>query len=560
MMNAPITLLAAPRAADRPARPYSGWQAETTYITETAMNQKAASLSTLLASMLGIGMLASTAAYAAELKLGISSDVTSVDPQYASLPGNYTVAKHMFEALAEVDADGRITPRLAESWKRITPTVWEFKLRRGVSFHDGSPFTAEDVVYSLARPATLTSSPATLNGYLKDIVKAEAVDAGTVRLTTESPISVLPSYLSMVPLVSKKATTGLTPEDFETGKGMVGTGPYKFVKFLRSDRVEMARNDAYWGAKPVYDKATIRIIPNNPARTAALLSGEVDAIMAVPPADLPRLRQNANLTVYTKPLSRFTFWIMNQFSDQLPTATDHAGKPLAANPMKDVRVRRAFSKAIDRDAIGSRVMDGLGVPTQNSVPSTMFGYDADLKPERYDLEGAKKLMAEAGYPNCFAFSLFARNDNHPTDPNQAQAVGQMLSRLGCKVNVEAVPTSVFFSRGNKLELSLGLLSSGADGGDMGVSLEYMFSHPKNNPFRKINMQTYDSAAFWKPLREALESTDEGKREQLYKEVSRAIYNDVGVIPTELLVGTWAARKGVKITPRSDERLYAFETQ
>lgn len=502
-----------------------------------------------------------TAAWAQgqEFKFAIAADVTSMDPQYANLPGNFVVSRHMFETLADLNADGRLFPKLAESWRRVDSTMWEFKLRQGVRFHDGSTLTAQDVVYSLQRPATLTASPATLNGFLKDIVKFEATDAATVRLTTRTPLAVLPNYLAMVPIVSQKATQDLKPEDFETGRGMVGTGPYKFVKFLRSDRVELARNDAYWGSKPTFEKATIRIIPNNPARTAALLSGEVDAIASVPAADLPRIRQNQALTVYTKPLSRFTFWIMNQHSEPLPTATDHTGKPLAANPFKDVRVRRAFSMAIDREAIGSRVMDGLGVPTQNSIPSTMFGYNPELKPVRYDLEGAKKLMAEAGYPNCFSFSLFARNDNHPTDPNQAQAVGQMLSRLGCKVNVEAIPTSVFFTRGNKLELSFMLMAAGADGGDMGVSLEYMFSNPTNNPFRKINMQTYDSPNFWKPLRAALESTDEAQREQYYRETAKVLHDEVGVIPTELLVGVWASRKDIKLTPRVDERLYAFET-
>jgi peptide/nickel transport system substrate-binding protein len=497
-------------------------------------------------------------AQAADLKLAIATDVTSMDPQYANIAGNVQVSRHMFESLADLDADGRLVPRLAESWRRTDALVWEFKLRHNVKFHDGSALTPEDVIYSVGRPATLTSSPATLNGFLKDITKAEAIDANTVRFTTATPLAVLPNYLAMVPIVSKKATQGLKPEDFETGKGMVGTGPYRFVKFLRSDRIELARNDSYWGNKPHFDKVTIRIMPNNPARTAALLSGEVDAIAVVPAADVARIKQNPNITFYTKPLARHTFWTLNQASDVLPLATDQSDKPLTTNPFKDVRVRKAFSKAIDRDAIGSRVMEGLGVPTQNPVPSTMFGYNPDLAPEKYDLEGAKKLMAEAGYPNCFKFSLFARSDSHPTDSLQAQAVGQMLSRLGCKVNVEVVPTSVFFTRGNKLELPMLLLATGVDGGDLGVTLEYLFSNPTNNPFRKVNMQTYDSPAFWKPLREALALPDEQIRERKYRDTTRVLRDEVGVIPTELMVGTWAARKGIVLTPRVDERTYAFE--
>ncbi|MBK6864312.1 MAG: ABC transporter substrate-binding protein [Ideonella sp.] len=512
----------------------------------------------IICAAMSASLLAAHAAPAAELKIAIATDVTSMDPQYANLAGNVQVSRHMFESLADLDPDGRLTPRLAESWTRPAPTVWLFKLRRGVKFQDGSALTAEDAVYALGRPATLTASPATLNGFLKDIVKAEAVDAHTLRLTTAAPLAVLPNYLAMVPIVSKKVTEGLKPEDFETGRGMVGTGPYRFVKFLRSDRVELQRNEAYWGNAPAFDKVTIRIMPNSPARTAALLSGEVDAIAAVPAADMPRIKQNPSFTFYSKPLSRHTFWTLNQYSEALPGATDHADKPLTANPFKDVRVRSAFSKAIDREAIGSRVMEGLGVPTQNPVPSTMFGYNAALQPEKLDLDGARKLMTAAGYPDCFKFSLFARSDSHPTDSSQAQAVGQMLSRLGCKVTVEVVPTSVFFTRANKLELPMLLLASGVDGGDMGVMLEYLFSNPTNNPFRKVNLQTYDSPRFWGPLREALASTSDPERERLYREVTQVLRDEVGVIPTELMVGTWASRKGVQLKPRVDERTYAFE--
>jgi peptide/nickel transport system substrate-binding protein len=514
-------------------------------------------LSPLVAAV-AAAVLAAGAAQAAELKFAIATDVTSMDPQYANITGNVQVSRHMFESLTDLDPEGRLIPRLAESWTRLEPGVWLFKLRRNVKFHDGSPLTAEDVVYALGRPATLTASPATLNGFLKDIAKAEAVDASTLRLTTSTPLAVLPNYLAMVPIVSKKATQGLKPEDFETGRGMVGTGPFRFVKFLRSDRVELQRHEGYWGTAPAFDKVTIRIMPNNPARTAALLSGEVDAIAAVPAADIARVKQNPNLSFYTKPLARHTFWTLNQYSEPLPGATDHADKPLAGNPFKDVRVRRAFSKAIDREAIGSRVMEGLGVPTQNPVPSTMFGYNAGLQPEKLDLDAAKKLMADAGYPNCFKFPLFARSDSHPTDSLQAQAVGQMLSRLGCKVAVEVVPTSVFFTRGNKLELPMLLLASGVDGGDIGVMLEYLFSNPTNNPFRKVNMQTYDSPQFWKPLREALASSDDLVRERKYREVTEVLRDEVGVIPTELMVGTWASRKGVVLKPRVDERTYAAE--
>jgi peptide/nickel transport system substrate-binding protein len=512
----------------------------------------------VMAGALAASVFVQQNAGAAEFRYGVSADVTSLDPQFANLPGNRNVARNVFEPLIDMSPDGRLQPGLAESWKPLDDKTWEIKLRKNVKFQDGSSFTADDVVYSLARPDTLTNSPATFGVFTKDITKVEVVDPYTVKLTTARPLAVLPNYLSMIFMLSKKDTQGLKSEDFETGKGLVGTGPYKFSRFLRGDRVELVRNDAYWGDKPAYDKVTVRILPNAAARVAAILSGDVDAVIDVPSADVARIKADKQLAVYTKPSTLMVFWVMNQLNDNAPYVTDNNGKPLGKNPFKDVRVRRAFSLAINRQVLVDRVLQGLGVATQNSVPSTMFGYNPALPPDPYKPDEAKKLLAEAGYPECFSLTLFAPNDRYVNDSQLAQGVAQMLTRIGCKTKVETQPMGTFISRVNQLQLGFFMIGWGADAGDMGVQLESLFSNPTNNPFRKINIQTYDSPKFWKPLNAGLATVDNAKREALYQETSKVLHDEVGIIPTHLQVSTFAARNGIHIVPRVDSQMYGFD--
>ena len=212
-------------------------------------------------------------AHAQEIRIGMGADVTSMDPHFVNLFPNNNIAEHIFEKLITLDSDSRLIPGVAESWKAVTPTTWEFKLRKGVKFHDGSDFTAEDVAFSIDRVGKIPDSPGPFTTYTKAIKEVQIVDPLTIRFVTATPAPQLPNDISTIYLVSKKTATGATTADFNSGKAMNGTGPFKFVSFKRGDRVEMARNDAYWGAKPAWTKVTFRIIPSDPTRVAALLSG-----------------------------------------------------------------------------------------------------------------------------------------------------------------------------------------------------------------------------------------------------------------------------------------------
>src|SRR5499426_4553598 len=231
---------------------------------------------------------ASPAACAADLRIGLSADVTSIDPHFVNITPNNNVAWHVFEALTHVDEDARLVPGLAESWRAVDATTWEFKLHRGVKFHDGAELTAEDVAFSIDRPARLTASPGPFTTFTRPIVAKEIVERHTIRLKTAAPYAMVPYDMNSVFIVSKKAAAGATTDDFNTGKSAVGTGPYKLTRFARGDRVELVRNDSYWGPKPAWEKVILRIVPNDGPRVTALLADDLDMIEYVPTADMKR--------------------------------------------------------------------------------------------------------------------------------------------------------------------------------------------------------------------------------------------------------------------------------
>ena len=236
--------------------------------------------------------LAAPATFAQDLKIAMAADVTSADPHFFNLFPNNNIGEHIFDKLVQMDADSRMIPGLATSWKALDDKTWEFKLRKGVKFHDGSELTAEDVAFSIDRVAQIPNSPGPFVAYTKAIIAKEIPDPYTIRFKTAAPHPLMPNDLSTIYIVSKKVATGATTEDFNSGKVTIGSGRYKFIRYVNGDRIELTRNDNYWGDKPAYEKVTFRIIKNEAARVAALLSGDVDAIEQPPTADLARLKSD----------------------------------------------------------------------------------------------------------------------------------------------------------------------------------------------------------------------------------------------------------------------------
>ena len=495
-------------------------------------------------------------AHAAELRVGLAADVTSMDPHFLNLQPNVNIGWHVFDALTHVDENSRLIPGLATSWRALDATTWEFKLRRGVRFHDGSELTAEDVVFSIERTFQVPNGQ--FRPFTQRIVAKEIPDPYTLRLKTAAPYAMVPYDLDSVFIVSKKAAAGARPEDFDSGKSMIGTGPFRFVRFARGDRVELARNDRYWGGAPPWDKVTFRIVPTDPARLAGLLSGDLDIIEQVPTADLQRIRRDPKLATAQKVSWRTLFFHLNQ-RERVPGLTDKAGQPLARNPFRDIRVRRALSKGIDRRAIAERLMDGAALPASNLVSPPVFGYAPDLEPEAYDPEGAKRLLAEAGYPDGFAMTLSATNNRYVNDEQIAQAVAQMLARIGVRARVEAFPVNVYLPRGARGELAFAMLGWGSFSGDLALRSLVATADAKKG-FGAFNWSGYSNPKVDGLLERAFATVDEKARETLAREAMRTAMRDVAVIPLHHQVTTWAMRKPLAYAPRTDEFTFAHHVR
>ncbi|MDE2200044.1 MAG: ABC transporter substrate-binding protein, partial [Rhodospirillales bacterium] len=339
------------------------------------------------------------------------------------------------------------------------------------------------------------------------------------------------------------------------GKGVIGTGPFKFVSWVPEDQVVLARNDAYWGGKPAWDKVSLRVFKNDSARTAAMLSGDVDMIEDIPTTDTQRLRKDAQVSVVNMTSNRLMYLHMDQGRSTSPFAKG----PDGSNPLLKRDVREALSLSIDRAALVQRIMDGQGTPAGQVVPDGYFGQDPTLKVPAYDAGKAKALLARAGYPHGFELTLHASNDRYPNDSKIAQALGQLFSRIGIKTGVVTLPASVYFSRASKLEFSMimggAAVETGEPSGVLGPLLEtYGPGAGQGNRGR------YSSPAFDAALKEARHTLDEGAREALLRKATEIAMHDVGIIPLFFLDNTWAMKKGLSYPGRSDGYTLAFDVK
>lgn len=502
--------------------------------------------------LIAAALLWATIARSADLRIGVAADVTSMDPHFLNLQPNVNISWHVFDALTHVNEDARLIPGLAESWRAVDPLTWEFRLRRGVKFHDGTDLTAEDVVFSIERVFQVPNGQ--FRPFTQRIVGKRIVDAHTLRLTTATPYAMVPYDLNSVHIVSRKAAAGARPEDFDSGKAMIGSGPFRFVRFARGDRVELARNDAYWGGRSAWERVVFRIVPTDPARLAGLLSGDLDAIEQVPTADLPRIRRDSRLRIAQKVSWRTIFFHLDQ-RERAPGLADKSGRPLQRNPFRDLRVRQALSKAIDRRAIAERLMDGAALPASNLVSPPVFGHAPDLKPEAYDPEGARRLLAEAGYPDGFALVLASPNNRYVNDEQIAQSVAQMLARVGVRARVEALPISTYLTKGRNLEFGFAMLGWGSFSGDLALR-SLVASVDARKGFGAFNWSSYSNPRVDELIERAFASVDEKRREALARDAMRLAMRDHAVIPLHHQITTWATKKGLAYSPRTDEFTFA----
>lgn len=495
------------------------------------------------------------------LTLAVGAPVTSIDPHYHNLTPNLALAAHIYEPLVDMDATSRPVPGLAESWKRVDDQTWEFKLRPA-AFHNGDAFTAEDVVFTLDRVPRVPNSPSSFTIYTKAIAAAEIVDPHTIRLTTKGVYPLLPIDLTQVAIISHTIGANPATEDFNSGKDAIGTGPFRFIAYKPGDRVELDRNESWWGKPPAWQHVTYRMITNDGARAAALLAGDVQFIDSVPTADIARLRTNAALSVAETVGLRLIYLALDQSRDgPTPYVTGPNGETLDRNPLKDRRVREALSIAINRPAIVARVMEGAAIPTGQFLPPGSFSYVPDLGAPVYDPERARELLAEAGYPGGFRITLHGSNDRYLNDSKIVQAIGQMWTRIGVQTAVETLPWTNFVAHANKQDYSAFLGGWGSATGEASNPLRALIAGW--NPSKGMgttNRGRYENPAIDALIERAMATADDGTRERLLQDATRKTFEDVAIIPLHNQKNTWAMRAGLSYVARADEETRAVDVR
>ena len=519
---------------------------------------------TTLAALFATAVLAGPA-LSEELTIGLASEPTAIDPHFHNLGPNNAMSRHIFDRLILQNELQQLEPGLAVSWEPIDDLTWEFKLREGVKFHDGSDFTADDVLCTWDRAPNVPNSPSSFATYTKGKT-VEKIDDYTVHFKTEAPYPLMANDVSTVTIVSDEVGCQATTAEFNDGAAAMGTGPFKFVSYTPGDSIVVERNDDYWGEKPIWTKITFKPIKSGPARVAALLAGDVDVIASVPTTDVTTLAKNEDVSLSQGVSNRVIYLHLDHDRTTSPFVKANGGGDIE-NPLQKLEVRKAISMAINRDAIVDRVMEGVAIKAGQLLPDGFFGVSDKLSPVDYDPEAAKAMLAEAGYPDGFELTIHGPNDRYINDAKIAEAIGQMLTRIGIKTTVETMPRSVYFGRASRggpndtPEFSFILVGWGAGSGEASSPLKSLIAtHNPDKGWGSSNRGRYSNPEFDALLETALATVDDEKRQALLAEATEMAIEDVAIIPTHYQVSTWGTRKGLKYVARTDEYTLAIGVQ
>ena len=508
----------------------------------------------LARALLMVGTLLGIAAPARALDLTIGVEVapTSMDPHFHNFGPNKSLHAHIYEPLVGRAPDQQLIPALATAWRTTGPTSWEFELRQDARFHDGTPFTAADVVFTFRRARAVQGSPSSFAVFLAPIREVEAIGPHRLRILTTEPFPGLPAYLSQIGIVSERAGADAQTADYNAGRAAIGTGPYMFRAFSPGERVELARNDAWTGERQPWERVTFRVIAQPATRVAALLAGDVDVIANVPPQQVGRLRRPDRFNVVTTISPLLVSFFPDHADREAPFATTNEGRRMP-NPFRDARVRRAVSLAIDRRVITERVMDGLASPTAQFMPPGYNGNMPDLVVPAGDTAEARRLLREAGFPDGFRLTLHCLNNRIVNDEQICQAVAQMLGRAGIRTAVEAMPQAVFVPRAQRFEFSLFMHGMSTELAEpISLLLPSLATTNRERGTGAINRGRYSNPGFDTLLERAQATLDDTARARLLTEAQLLLMEDVAIIPIHHQVNIWASRIGILQTPRQDE--------
>lgn len=505
-----------------------------------------------IAALLAATVLSSAAA-ADTLRYAHADNISALDPQLNNYAGDHNAGQTFFATLTPKDVNGPV-PYLAESWSLVDPMTWEFKLREDANWSDGQPVTAEDIKFSYERALDVPGSVAGFKGFLRTVDTVEVTGPKSFLIHTKVPNPLLPTNLSTVYIVSKHAGEGSTTDDYNSGKAMITEGAYLYDSYVPGEVVTMKRNDNYWGPLPEWDEVTYRYIQNPAARTAALLSGDVDVIGKVSLSDVDKLREAKGVTLWDYPGLRVQLLQPSFKPGPNPYITDKDGNPLEENPLRNVKVREALNLAINRDAIASRLMrDGVTVASQ-WMPEGTFGFDPETGPIAYDPDTAKSLLAEAGYPDGFKLTMHAPSEGNPMSVETAQAVAQFWSRIGVDTQVEGVPKSVYNGKAGANEYAMSMIAWGNGTAEGLYAMTYVLAtQDKDKGLGAYNWGRYSSEAMDQILAQATSEFDEDKREELIQDAVKVVMEDVGVIPLYHYKLIWASRDDLKVIPWTSDR-------
>ena len=504
------------------------------------------------------------AAPAQTLRWANDGDVNSMDPYTRQETLLLAFNSHIYEPLVRRDRSMQVEPALAERWEQPSPTVWRFHLRRGVKFTDGTPFTADDVVFSAARARAQGSNVQSMLASVKEIRR---VDDHTVEFETAVPNPILLQEITNWGIMSKQwseknnatrpADLTSREENFATRNAM-GTGPFRLASREPDRRTVLERNPDWWD-KPTHNlqRVEFTIVANDATRVAALLSGEIDFVYTVPPQDVERIRRTPGMQVIQGPELRTIYLGFDQNRPQL-LKSDVQGR----NPFQDVRVRRAVNMAIDAPAIQRTVMRGQSRPTGLLWGPGVNGFseDDDKRPA-VDAEGAKRLLAEAGYPNGFGVTLDCPNDRYVNDEAICTAVVSMLARIGVRVTLAAQTRVRYFAEINAPRFNtsfylLGWTPATSDAHNVLLNL----AHTRDGTRGVFNNGGYSNPRLDQLTDRIAVETDAAARQRMISEAAAILREDAAYAPLHQQQIVWAARQGVEMAQTADNYIQLRHTR
>ena len=488
--------------------------------------------------------------HAKTLRYATQDEPQTLDPHSASLAVTTRLLFNVYEGLVGRDKDFKVVPWLAVSWTQLDAKTWRFKLRPNVKFHDGSPFTADDVVFSVERTLSPNSQ---LKSTVQGVASAKKIDDLTVDLIMKEPNPVLLNHLFSFRIMSKSwsiKNNTVNPQNYRdkedtfSSRNTNGTGPF-MVKERQADvRTVLVANPNWWNKasaeKGNVTEVILLPIKSNATRAAALMSGEVDFLNDPPPQDIARLKSAPDVKVVESPEQRVQYLVFDTHRDELLYSNVKK-----KNPFKDVRVRRAIAHAIDVQAIKTKVMRNLSHPIGSIATPTEQGYakDADVRLP-LDREKAKKLLAEAGYPDGFEITLDCGNNQPAADI--CQAIPPMLAQIGIKAVPNVVPTANYFSKLQRFDTSFYLLSWGTPTSDALYTLQFTLHTPvgDNSGSGDGNYGRYTNPKFDYLVDQARIENDLKRRDAHIREALLIIGSELPIVTLHQSIIPWAMRKNV----------------